>query len=103
MSLAALLAMSPFSLFFFHGTHSGSSLALNAHTHRRFLCLCFALSPPLLLSKKNLFVFRDTSGVLVMALNAGVHRTLSMAFEAREVDKTYIALVDAHLEHQVLK
>ena len=38
-----------------------------------------------------------------MALNAGVHRTLSMAFEAREVDKTYIALVDAQLEHQVVK
>ena len=64
--------------------------------------LVFALSPPLFFVKKSLFfLFRDTSGVLVMALNAGVHRTLSMAFEAREVDKTYVALVDAHLQHPV--
>ena len=40
---------------------------------------------------------RDTSGILVLARNAEVHRTLSMAFEAREVDKTYIALVDGHV------
>ena len=67
-----------------------------------FYVSVFALFPSFFLSKKIFFV-RDTSGVLVMALNAGVHRTLSMAFEAREVDKIYIALVDAHLEHQVLK
>ena len=36
---------------------------------------------------------RDTSGVMVIARNADAHRTLSMAFERREVDKTYLALV----------
>jgi tRNA pseudouridine32 synthase/23S rRNA pseudouridine746 synthase len=36
---------------------------------------------------------RDTSGVIVLARDAETHRTLSMAFEAREVGKTYEALV----------
>jgi tRNA pseudouridine32 synthase/23S rRNA pseudouridine746 synthase len=36
---------------------------------------------------------RDTSGVIVLARDAETHRTLSMAFEARAVDKTYEALV----------
>jgi RluA family pseudouridine synthase len=37
---------------------------------------------------------RDTSGVVLFALNAETHRTLSMAFEAGEVKKTYLALVE---------
>lgn len=40
---------------------------------------------------------RDTSGVIVLARDAETHRTLSMAFEARGVDKTYEALVEGHL------
>jgi tRNA pseudouridine32 synthase / 23S rRNA pseudouridine746 synthase len=40
---------------------------------------------------------RDTSGVIVLARDADTHRTLSMAFEARAVDKTYEALVAGHL------
>jgi tRNA pseudouridine32 synthase/23S rRNA pseudouridine746 synthase len=40
---------------------------------------------------------RDTSGVIVLALDAGTHRSLSMSFEAREVDKSYEALVAAHI------
>lgn len=35
---------------------------------------------------------RDTSGVVLFARNAAAHRHLSMAFEHRRVDKTYIAL-----------
>ena len=42
---------------------------------------------------------RDTSGVIVLARDAETHRTLSMAFEARGVDKTYEALVAGHLSH----
>jgi RluA family pseudouridine synthase len=34
---------------------------------------------------------RDTSGVVVFARTAEAHRMLSMAFERREVDKTYLA------------
>lgn len=40
---------------------------------------------------------RDTSGVIVLALDAETHRALSMAFEARAVDKTYEALVAGHM------
>jgi tRNA pseudouridine32 synthase/23S rRNA pseudouridine746 synthase len=36
---------------------------------------------------------RDTSGVVVFARTAAAHRTLSMAFEGRDVDKTYLAWV----------
>ncbi len=36
---------------------------------------------------------RDTSGVVVFARTAAAHRTLSMAFEARDVDKRYLAWV----------
>ncbi len=35
----------------------------------------------------------DTSGVMVLATDAATHRRLSMAFEARQVDKTYVACV----------
>jgi len=40
----------------------------------------------------------DTSGLLVLARNARAHSFLSKAFAAREVDKTYEALIDAPLE-----
>jgi len=40
---------------------------------------------------------RDTSGVIVLARDAATHRALSMAFEAREVEKAYEALVDGHV------
>lgn len=36
---------------------------------------------------------RETSGVLVFARTATAHRALSMAFESRAVQKTYLALV----------
>ncbi len=36
---------------------------------------------------------RDTSGVIVLARDAKSHRSLSMAFEARLVEKSYVALV----------
>lgn len=35
----------------------------------------------------------DTSGIMVLGLGAEAHRRLSMQFEARRVDKSYIALV----------
>jgi tRNA pseudouridine32 synthase/23S rRNA pseudouridine746 synthase len=40
---------------------------------------------------------RDTSGVMVLARDAETHRALSMMFEAREVEKTYEALVAGHV------
>lgn len=40
---------------------------------------------------------RDTSGVIVLARDAETHRALSMAFEARAVDKTYEALAAGHV------
>jgi tRNA pseudouridine32 synthase / 23S rRNA pseudouridine746 synthase len=35
----------------------------------------------------------DTSGLLVVALDPETHRSISMQFEAREVEKTYVALL----------
>ena len=40
---------------------------------------------------------RGTSGVIVFAKTAGEHRRLSRAFEAREVAKRYLAVVDGHV------
>jgi tRNA pseudouridine32 synthase/23S rRNA pseudouridine746 synthase len=40
---------------------------------------------------------RDTSGVIVLARDAETHRALSMAFEARAVEKEYEALVEGHV------
>jgi tRNA pseudouridine32 synthase/23S rRNA pseudouridine746 synthase len=40
----------------------------------------------------------DTSGVIVMARDAGTHRELSRQFQDREVQKTYIAVVDGVVE-----
>lgn len=39
---------------------------------------------------------RDTSGVLVVARDAATHRALSMQFERRETEKTYVALAAGH-------
>lgn len=41
---------------------------------------------------------RDTSGVLVLATTADAHRAASMAFEAGEVQKRYLALVGGRVE-----
>lgn len=41
---------------------------------------------------------RDASGLVVFALNAGAHRALSLAFEHRQVEKTYVAFVAGPLE-----
>lgn len=41
---------------------------------------------------------RDTSGVLVLATTAEAHRAASMAFEAGEVRKRYVALVEGRVE-----
>ena len=42
----------------------------------------------------------DTSGLIVLARGAEMHRRLSMAFEKREVDKRYFALVHGHVLSQ---
>jgi tRNA pseudouridine32 synthase/23S rRNA pseudouridine746 synthase len=41
---------------------------------------------------------RDTSGVVVFARTAASHRALSMAFEAREMSKTYVAFAAGALD-----
>ncbi|GLS05250.1 pseudouridine synthase [Chitiniphilus shinanonensis] len=40
----------------------------------------------------------DTSGLMVFGRGAAMQRALSMAFEARRVDKRYVALVDGCLD-----
>jgi zinc protease len=45
---------------------------------------------------------RDTSGVVVFALDAQAHRAASMAFEAGEVSKRYLALAAGKLEQPAL-
>lgn len=37
---------------------------------------------------------RDTSGVIILALDAEAHRQLSIEFQDRHVEKTYLAVVD---------
>jgi RluA family pseudouridine synthase len=37
---------------------------------------------------------RETSGIIVFALNEDAHRSLSIQFEKRQVEKTYLALVE---------
>ena len=44
---------------------------------------------------------RGTSGCLAFARNAEAHRTLSMAFEAQQVHKRYLALVRGQLQPDV--
>lgn len=39
----------------------------------------------------------DTSGLVLIALNAATHRALSIQFQERRVDKTYIAFVQGEL------
>ncbi len=41
---------------------------------------------------------KEVSGVVIFARTAAAHRALSMAFEAREVDKRYAAIVHGPLE-----
>lgn len=41
----------------------------------------------------------ETSGLLVVALTPAVQRELSMQFERREVEKTYIALLEGEVTH----
>jgi tRNA pseudouridine32 synthase/23S rRNA pseudouridine746 synthase len=39
----------------------------------------------------------DTSGLMLIALNAATHRALSIQFQERMTEKTYIAVVQGHL------
>ena len=41
---------------------------------------------------------RDTSGLLIIAKDKTIHRDLSLAFMNRAVDKSYVALVDGHMQ-----
>ena len=42
---------------------------------------------------------KDTSGVLLVAKNHPAHTALSLQFQDRSVEKTYLALVYGHLKH----
>ena len=42
----------------------------------------------------------DTSGIMLIALNAATHRELSIQFQDRHTEKTYIAVVAGHLEEK---
>jgi len=43
---------------------------------------------------------RDTSGLLVFPRGSATHRRLSLMFEKREMDKSYVAVVIGKLEHE---
>jgi 23S rRNA pseudouridine1911/1915/1917 synthase len=53
---------------------------------------------------ENVFVVhrldKETSGVILFAKNAAAHRNLSMQFEARTVDKIYLALVEGSVHKE---
>ncbi|MEW6764895.1 MAG: RluA family pseudouridine synthase [Pseudomonadota bacterium] len=40
----------------------------------------------------------DTSGLMLIALNAASHRALSIQFQDRHTEKTYIAVVQGHMD-----
>ncbi len=40
---------------------------------------------------------KETSGIILFAKNATAHRTMSIAFEKRHVEKTYLALVEGKM------
>ncbi len=42
----------------------------------------------------------DTSGLMLIALNAATHRELSIQFQNRQTEKTYIAVIAGHLEQR---
>jgi tRNA pseudouridine32 synthase / 23S rRNA pseudouridine746 synthase len=42
----------------------------------------------------------STSGILLMARSAELHRAMSIAFQDREVEKRYIAVVDGHIREE---
>lgn len=42
---------------------------------------------------------RDASGVVLFASNAAAHRMLSLAFEQRQVHKSYVAFVEIGRAH----
>ncbi len=42
----------------------------------------------------------ETSGLMVIALNAASHRALSIQFQERQTEKTYIAVVHGHLAEE---
>lgn len=44
---------------------------------------------------------KDTSGLILVAKNDRAHRELQRQFQAREVDKAYLALVEGHLQPKV--
>jgi len=70
-----------------------------ARGEARSLCLQKRLESAL---RRRLWVVhridRDASGVVVFALNADAHRALSLAFEHRQVTKTYAAFVAGAVE-----
>ena len=43
---------------------------------------------------------RDASGLVVFARNAAAHRALSLAFERRQVEKSYVALAGGEIERE---
>jgi RluA family pseudouridine synthase len=43
---------------------------------------------------------RDASGLVVFARNADAHRALSLAFEKRQVEKTYVAFAGGEIERE---
>jgi RluA family pseudouridine synthase len=70
-----------------------------ARDEPRSLCLQKTLGSQL---RRRLWVVhridRDASGVVLFALNADAHRALSLAFEHRQVVKTYLAFVAGSVE-----
>jgi 23S rRNA pseudouridine1911/1915/1917 synthase len=50
--------------------------------------------PPMIVHRLD----RDTSGVLVLAKDEDVRKTLGLAFESRDVRKTYLAVVEGDIE-----
>ena len=75
------------------GAHSGTLVNALLHRFGRLSSLGGELRPGIVHR-----LDRYTSGVLLVARNDAAHQQLAHQFSSREVEKTYIALVEGHLK-----
>jgi len=75
------------------GAHSGTLVNALLHRFRQLSTMAGELRPGIVHR-----LDRYTSGVLLVARNDAAHQQLARQFSSREVEKTYIALVEGHLK-----
>jgi 23S rRNA pseudouridine1911/1915/1917 synthase len=75
------------------GTHSGTLVNALLHRFQQLSAMAGELRPGIVHR-----LDRYTSGVLLVARNDAAHQHLARQFSSREVEKTYVELVEGHLK-----